>query len=480
MKKMKPKALCIMLSLLVIIVFSLGCSNTPPTGGASADAGAKETTAGDTAAPDNAKAEDGGSSAESGEVVVYKFGCSDSMTGTGAPYGLPGTKAVELAVEQINNDGGFQVGDKTVKLEVVTYDNKSDAGEAVSTVQRLTDIDEVQFIVGWSNSTSTNAAVQTIRNKPMTLIVGNARSPEVLLYATGNVFRPATVNCYDPIEDCKYIKDELGVNKIAMFCNFNDSSINIHANNVIDAFESIGVEIVAKETLNHGDTDFLSPMTIIAYSDADALYMAGNIEESSLALRQLRELGSDIPLITFSSGTGPQWLEVCTNEQMANSYSIRPAVADVGENNTLFNDEAQAFIDAYEAKFGEHPSQAATNTYDSVWVLKAAMQRAGSLEYEDINAALWELTPDELDARTILPYEAVDGKLFDSIGQGYHPYAVLKWNPDYVNGQGEPTGNWDFETLIGMNLGPDFYHTYMLKLAEDNDVKDFNINGYGK
>lgn len=470
MKRIKHKALMTMMLLILVAAFVVGCTTGSPGASSGADSSANTS--------DDSKASDGGgNSAASGEEVVYKFGCSDSMTGPGAPYGLPGTKAVELAVEQINNEGGFKVGDKTVKLEVVTYDNKSDAGEAVSTVQKLTDIDEVEFILGWGNSTSTIAGVQTIKNRPVTMIVGNARSPEVLLYSTGNVFRSATVNCYDPIEDCKYIQKN-GVNKVAMMCFFNDSGYSIHANNVMEAFKSIGVEVVAQETMNAGESDFLSQMTNIKNTGAEAVYMAGNIEESALALRQLRELGSDIPMYTYSSGTGPQWLEICTNEQMTGCYAIRPAVADVGPNNDMFNDEAKAFIEAYEAKFGENPSQAATNTYDNVWILKAAMQRAGTLDYKDINAALWELTPDELDARTILPYDSIDGKLFDSIGQAYHPYSVLKWDPEYQNAEGEQAGNWNFEALIGMNLGPEFHHAFMQKLASEKGVAEFSIDGF--
>lgn len=231
--------------------------------------------------------------------------------------------------------------------------------------------------------------------------------------------------------------------------------------------------------MNAGESDFLSQMTNIKNAGAQGLYMAGNIEESALALRQLRELGSDIPMFTFSSGTGPQWLEVCTNEQMANSYSIRPAVADVGPNNDLYNDEADTFIQAYEAEYGENPSQTATNTYDNVMILKAALEKAGSTEWEAVNAALKELSPDDLDPRTILPYESIDGLLFDAIGQAYHPYSVLKWDETFENGEGEPAGNWNFETLIGMNLGPDFHHAYMLGLAEEKGVPEFSTSGYG-
>lgn len=400
---------------------------------------------------------------------IYKIGVSDSLTGTGAAYGLPGSVALEMARQELMEEGGVEIGGEMYGIELVVYDNKSDATEAVSTVQKLRDIDKVDIMLGWANSTSTLAAVQAIQGQPVMMLVGNGRSPEVMLYSSGNVFRSATANAYNPIADATFIKEELNVGKIAFMAFYNDSAYSGHVANVEKAFGEIGVDIVAKETFNAGENDFLSQMTAIKNSGADAVYMAGNIEESAMSLRQLRELGSNIPVITFSSGTGPQWLEICTNEQMDGCYAIRPAVADPGPKNDLYNEEAQLFIDKYIAFDGGPPSQAATNAYDNFWILMAALKRAGSTEFEEVFNAMWELTPQELDPRVIMPYEAVDGKLFDKLGQAYHPYAVLKWSTD-LHG-----GDWEFDQLIGRNLGAEFYHEWLLKVAEEKGITDTQV-----
>ena len=106
---------------------------------------------------------------------------------------------------------------------MITYDNKSDATEGVSTIQKLMDVDNVNYVLGWSSSTSTISAAQQIPGKEITMLVGNARSPQILLYSPGNTFRSATANCYDPISDCQYIKDNLGVSKVAVLAFFNDT-----------------------------------------------------------------------------------------------------------------------------------------------------------------------------------------------------------------------------------------------------------------
>jgi branched-chain amino acid transport system substrate-binding protein len=446
---MKPKSKIFMaiLAMCIVLTMFVGCN------------AAEQPNTEISKSAETSDVEETPSSAETTEVSkevehkVLKIGVSDALTGTSAPYGLPAANAIRLAADQLNAEGGLQIGNEIYDIELVVYDNKSDAGESVSVLQKLIDVDQVKFILGWSASTPTIPAVQAIQDMDITMVIGNARSPSIMLYSTGNAFRSATANYYNPIADCQFIKDQ-GANKVAVLAFMNDTGYSLHVNNVINAFGEVGVEVVTVETFNAGDTDLLSQMTKISASGADALYLAGNIYESAVALRQLRELGSNMTMYTFSSGTGSQWLEICTNEQMAGSYTVRPQVADPGSENDA---RAVKFIKAYEEKFGENPSQTATNGYDNLWILAAALKRAGTTEWTVVNAAFKELTVEELDPRVIMDYEPVNGKLFDDRGQAFHPYSVCKW--------GTEEKNWVFEKTIGKNLGHEFLNEYLDKMA---------------
>ncbi|MEA5003525.1 MAG: ABC transporter substrate-binding protein [Christensenella sp.] len=451
MKKGNFKVLAILVAVLMVVALVGGCG-APAAQESGTQTGAGEPSGGVASA-------DGGSAANSSNETL-KIGVDDSLTGTGAPYGLPASNAVKLAASEVNEAGGIKIGDKTYNIEVVVYDNKSDATEGVSTIQKLMDIDQVHYVLGWSSSTSTSSAAQQIPGKEVTMLVGNARSPQIALLSPGNLFRSATANCYDPVADCEYIKS-LGINKVAVLAFFNDTGYSVHANNVVDTFGKVGVEVVAKETMNAGDLDLLSQMTNIANSGAEAVYMAGNIEESAMALRQLRELGSDIPMITFSSGTGPQWLETCTNDQMEGSYTIRPQVAEEGGENGKQSDE---FVAKYEAMFGENPSQTATNGYDNFWILMAAMQNAGTTDWQAVNDALKEVKVEDLDPRVLIEYTPLEGGLlFDDLGQAYHPYTVAKWSME--------DENWAYESTIGKELGPDFLHNFLKAYCEEQGIE---------
>ena len=56
-----------------------------------------------------------------------------------------------------------------------------------------------------------------------------------------------------------------------------------------------------------------------------------------------------------------------------------------------------AFYDAYKAEFGEEPNQGALQTYNGVWIIKNAIEMAGSTDPAAVNEALGklQLTPDD-------------------------------------------------------------------------------------
>jgi len=57
-----------------------------------------------------------------GAADVIKFGVSTPLSGPAAPWGIPHKNATELIFEEINNQGGLEVGGKKYRLEAVAYD----------------------------------------------------------------------------------------------------------------------------------------------------------------------------------------------------------------------------------------------------------------------------------------------------------------------------------------------------------------------
>src|SRR5499425_2440142 len=77
---------------------------------------------------------------------VIKFGISTPLSGPAAPWGIPHKQATELIFEEVNAQGGLDVGGNKYKLEVVAYDHKYVIAEGVATVNRLIAKDGVKYL----------------------------------------------------------------------------------------------------------------------------------------------------------------------------------------------------------------------------------------------------------------------------------------------------------------------------------------------
>ena len=77
---------------------------------------------------------------------VIKFGISTPLSGPAAPWGIPHKQATELIFDEVNSQGGLEVGGKKYKLEVIAYDHKYVIAEGVATVNRLISKDGVKYI----------------------------------------------------------------------------------------------------------------------------------------------------------------------------------------------------------------------------------------------------------------------------------------------------------------------------------------------
>ena len=79
---------------------------------------------------------------------VVKIGQIEAQTGAIAIYGWMGSQGAALAVDEINKAGGFKVGDKTYKLELIALDTRGDPKEATVQLKRLLEQDQAQFVFG--------------------------------------------------------------------------------------------------------------------------------------------------------------------------------------------------------------------------------------------------------------------------------------------------------------------------------------------
>lgn len=220
---------------------------------------------------------------------VIKFGISTPLSGPAAPWGIPHMQAVKLIFDEVNEKGGLQVGGKTYKLEVVAYDHKYVIAEGVTTVNRLINRDEVQFIsilggaVVKANEDAVNEA--GIVNLPLAYAEGLV-SPE----------NPRTFHSFpSPPETAvfwNWIKENHpNIKRLATIAPNDDTGW--WSNKVeINYVKKLGYEVVAKEFFERTLTDFNPVLLRMLANKPDIISVnaspAGSV---GLIIKQARELG---------------------------------------------------------------------------------------------------------------------------------------------------------------------------------------------
>jgi len=220
---------------------------------------------------------------------VIKFGVSTPLSGPAAPWGIPHKNATELIFDEINAQGGLEVGGKKYKLEVVAYDHKYVIAEGVATVNRLIAKDGVKYI-----SVLGGSVVKAIEEP-----VNEARVLNLpLAYADGLVSpkNPLTFHAFpSPPETTvfwKWIKERHPqIKRVATLSPNDDTgwlSIKVETTYV----GKLGYEVASKEFFERTMTDFNPVLLRVLAQKPDIIsVLAAPAGSVGLIIKQARVLG---------------------------------------------------------------------------------------------------------------------------------------------------------------------------------------------
>lgn len=354
-----------------------------------------------------------GSSSEGGDTI--KIGANLELSGATASYGTSEADAIDLAVEEINDAGGID----GKKIELIKVDNKSDAAEATNAAIKLTSQDKVTAIIGAATSGNSVAQVQIATDTKTPMISPSGTSTTVTVGDDGKVnpftFRTAFIDPFQGTVAANFAANELKVKTAAVYAdNASDYAKGLAASFIKD-FEAAGGKIVAEESYVAKDTDFRSTLTNIKSSNPEFIFIPGYYEEVGLIVKQARELGITVPLMGADGWDSPTLVDLAGADALNNSFII-----------TAFSSEdpdgkAKDFSEKFKEKYGKDPNSFNALGYDTVYLLKDAIERAGSTDGTKIKEAI-EAT-DQLELVTGLY----------SVDENHHPIksAVII---EYVDG----------------------------------------------
>ncbi|MDO5574816.1 MAG: ABC transporter substrate-binding protein [bacterium] len=375
---MKKKFLSVLLVAAMTASLLAGCGSTADTG--SADAGAADTATADAAsepATTEAGASDGG---------TFLIGGIGPLTGAAASYGLSVKQGAEVAIQEINEAGGVKVGDVTYTFAMQFEDDQATEDKAIQAYNTLMD-QKINALLGTVTSGACLAIVDLTAEDGILQITPSGSAQDCA--KNPNAFRICFTDPLQGVTMADYAVKDLGYKKIAVIFNNSDE----YSTGIKDAFEAQvaanGGEIVASESFVKDDVDFNTQLTSIKGTDAEVIFVPAYYNDANYITKQAKDLGMSLPFLG-SDGWDGVLGAVTDPTTVEGAVFLSPFFA--AEDSELVKN----FVSAYETAYGATPDQFAADAYDGVYVFKAAMEKAGSIESAAMIEAMPQITIDGL------------------------------------------------------------------------------------
>ncbi|MDU6266010.1 MAG: ABC transporter substrate-binding protein [Anaerocolumna aminovalerica] len=317
---------------------------------------------------------------------AFIIGGLGPLSGKAASYGVSVKQGANIAVEKINAEGGVKVGDKTIQLKLNFVDDEASPDVAVSAYNTVMD-NGAQAILGAVTSDAHMAITDLTNYDGILTITPSASIAGATAYP--NIFRLCFTDPVQGITMAKYAIETLGHKKIAVIYNNSDP----YSTGVKDAFNAevakLGGEIVASEAFEKDAVDFSTQLTKIKGSGAEIIFVPTYYTEASYIATQAAELSVGLPFIG-SDGWDGILAQVVDAKVLEGSVFLSPFVA------TDENPDVQSFVEAYQKEYKAVPDQFAADGYDVVYLIKAALEKAGTTDSKDLVAAMTQIKVDGL------------------------------------------------------------------------------------
>jgi len=351
------------------------------------------------------------------DATTVKIGGIGPLTGAYANYGLSEKNGAELAVKEINEAGG--IAGKQIELSY--QDSQGESESAVNAYGKLMDWG-MEVSLGCVLSGENASVVAAARDDDVLLITPSG-SADKCIDGNDKAFRVCFYDSYQGAAAAQYIKDNNMVDTVGiLYQSDNDYSVGLY-NAFVAKCGELGITIAETQTFTSStNTDFSTQVSALVSSGVKLVFIPLYAEEASTFLTQAHGKFADDVYFFGADGLDGILGKVEQDTSLANNVlMLTPFAADNPAENV------QSFVKKYQEAYGATPDQFAADAYDAIYVIKAAVEKAGSTSGAALASALTSLTVDGVTgtmtwtadgntnkpASAILYYDGV-GTLFDS------------------------------------------------------------------
>jgi len=317
-------------------------------------------------------------------------------------YGWDAERGIKLAVEEINAAGGVQLGDEKRLFKVEVIDTRDlepgvPVSDALLAVEKLILDKNADFILGGPVRSEAALAAMTLLSK----------YKKVSIVSTGVLtprYHALVEKQYDKFKYCFRIHGDALVLVDEIFDNFAELKTQYGFNNLFIIAQDVshargaaqhmqrvaaesGWNVTGLEIYPTGAADFSLGLLKARRTRADIINIWMDMPESAILLRQWYEM--KIPALPFGSTLAaaeqPGFWQATDGK---GEYTLTNVV-NAGNAPSNATPWTMKFYNAYSKRWGVEPEGlGASSSYMAVYVLRDAIERAGSLDADTVVAAL--------------------------------------------------------------------------------------------
>lgn len=361
MRRLRIIALCLAVSLLMLL--SAGCGS-----------GQKES----------------GSGGEVGqEVKEIVIGYTGPLSGPAAEYGKDNLNGADMAINEINEAGGITVNGQKYLFRLEKLDDMADPTQAINNARRLRDQENAIAIL--NPVFNTIAPLLDINQEPGNefLVMGYTSTP-VATELGNELFIDTTVSYTQYVVAYSEMAWAEGWRKGAMVVTLGAYG-DEWRKDFKEHWEAMGGEITADQPANYyTETDYSAQLTAALATNPDFLLIGGPSTSTGLVIEQARTLGFKGGFLIVEQAK-PDYI---ADEVFNGSLDLLDNTIGVASVTGMLTDVAAAFNEKYTETYKMHNTWEAVLNYNGIQMLVKAIEKAGTVDdVRAIRKAFNEIEP---------------------------------------------------------------------------------------
>lgn len=319
------------------------------------------------------------------EPETAKIGLVAELTGDIPAVGASSRQAAELAVAELNARGGWLIGGKRYRVQLLVEDNGGNADQTKAKVEELIKQDNVLAIIGPNASRYAIPAGEVAEAHKVVLISPWSTDPKTTITADGSakeyVFRAAYTDPFQGRVLARFAQINLKASKAALLVDNSAEVLSGQAKFFKETFTENGGQIVAEQSFKAGDASVTSQLAAIKDSKPDIIFLPSYYNDAASVIKQAHTQGITVPFLGSDAWGSDEFLKLCGNA-CEGYYLTAHFSADSSSQLT------KRFAGNYQALFNAPADDVAALTYDSFGLLSEAAKRAGKADRESLKSGM--------------------------------------------------------------------------------------------